>query len=261
MIALGHHLRDRSAQDRAWTALRRIEIQRNGTRREGRHRPGARSAHVCRHARHPAAARNPYYRRGWLEGPDEHVEPRERGGERCFRTPQHLSRGTAPNDPSAFDDHDVVGECDSVDEVVCDEHRAALPLGDQRPQQRAHLLCHIHIERSERFVEEQDVWLGREGACDRDTLRLSPRQLFRGTVGELGNTDRGEPSFGTGCHLFARQTRGLRPECDVARNAHVGEQTWLLSKQHHRPAMRWHKGFPVLQTAAVVVDRRVVGAS
>ena len=53
-----------------------------------------------------------------------------------------------------------------------------------------------HVEPCERFVEHQHVGLGRQRPGQRHALSLSPRELARHPVGEIGGADLAQPVRG-----------------------------------------------------------------
>ena len=98
----------------------------------------------------------------------DHLEPIARDAGSTFEQ-QHVRRQP----------HDVV-------DIVGDEHERNLQAAPQRIDFVLETPPDGAIDGGERFVEQQDVGLARERACQRDPLPLAARELVRTTIDVTG---------------------------------------------------------------------------
>ena len=80
---------------------------------------------------------------------------------------------------------DPVGHRLHHGEIVTDEEVGQTELRLEVRQQVQHLRLHRHVERRDRFVEDQDARVRRQRAGDADALRLPAGELVRIAVEEL----------------------------------------------------------------------------
>jgi hypothetical protein len=112
-----------------------------------------------------------------------------------------LGRGADLLDPAIAHDDDPVGHCHRLVLVVGDEHGRDPEALLQPAQFRLHALAQALVERSERFIEQQQHRFDDQCPGQPDPLLLAPGQLRRQPVavtGQLhqrrlraGNTHRG----------------------------------------------------------------------
>ena len=133
--------------------------------------------------------------------------------------------------PASSDD-DAVGERDDVEQVVRDEHRGPAVAHQHAAQHRAHRGGHADVEPGQRFVEQQHLGFGGQGAGQRDALGLPAGQLARFAVGQVGGLDLGEPALGRRPGRRRADRVPLRgAEADVGRHGQVGKQQGVLHEQ------------------------------
>jgi hypothetical protein len=92
-------------------------------------------------------------------------------------------------------------------EVVADEKVGQAELALEVGQQVQHLRLHRHVERRDRFVEDQDARVGGQRPGDADALRLPAGELVRVAVEELLAQVHGGEDLGD------RARRGRRRPC------------------------------------------------
>ena len=97
---------------------------------------------------------------------------------------------------------------------------------------------HRDVERRERFVEQQQLRVGRERSGDRDALRLPAGEL--GRAGGANSTASTSPSqcWAVLVRLGSRMPGCARAERDVVEHAEVREQQRLLGEQCDTPGVR-----------------------
>ena len=107
-----------------------------------------------------------------------------------------VGEGAGLDDVAVFEDDDAVGEGVGVDGVVGDEEADAVERGEVAAEVAADVAAGAGVEGGEGFVEEQQAWLGGEGAGQGDALRLSAGQGAWPVVGVVGQPDTFEPRHG-----------------------------------------------------------------
>ena len=88
------------------------------------------------------------------------------------RAPGDLPRLALLRDRPAFEHHDPVGQDEGVERVVRHEERRSTDVGEVLAQPRPDVEPRAGVERRQRLVEQQRERVRREGATERDPLRL-----------------------------------------------------------------------------------------
>src|SRR5437667_4449205 len=126
---------------------------------------------------------------------DEALQLRRIAGE--FR------RGRAVNDAAALEDQRVRGVREGDLDVLLDQDGRGALVFDHFPQRNDKLFNDDRRKALERLVEEEQFWIGHQGARDRQHLLLAARELVAHVDAALGEAreervDRGEaPAPGT----------------------------------------------------------------
>jgi hypothetical protein len=95
----------------------------------------------------------------------------------------------------------------------------------------------LRVERGERLVEEEDLRLDRERACERDALLLATRQLVRVPAAAILEVDEAQ-QLGDPAPSRPGRPRTLQAERDVRGDGHVREQRVRLEHHADVPAAR-----------------------
>src|SRR5690606_4765597 len=97
------------------------------------------------------------------------------------------------------------------------------------------------IQCCERLIEEQQLWLRREGAREGDALRLSAGQLAGPAAGKPFEIEAAQPGEGALRSFLARYTATAQPEHDVVENCEVRKQQVVLEHDADPPRFRRQK--------------------
>jgi hypothetical protein len=112
------------------------------------------------------------------------------------------------------------------------------------------------VERGERLVEQQQGRFGGERPGQRHPLGLPAGELARLAVGQVGQSDPGQPRDRGGVGLRPAGTSAARSEGDILRRREVREQQVVL--EHHpdrTPFGRYERAGPrIVETHAVEDD-------
>lgn len=107
----------------------------------------------------------------------------------------------------------------------------------ETPDLEPHLLAQDGIQIGEWLVEQENGWLGGQGAGQGDPLLLPPGQLGRIALGELGHVHH----FQHGSDLLADGLAGPPPEAQaeghVLEDRHVGPDGIALEHHAHPAAL------------------------
>jgi len=98
---------------------------------------------------------------------------------RMGRRAQDLGNRPALDEAAGIHDRHSVGDLGGDAEIMGDEDHPHAQLALQPAQQDQHLRLHGRIERSRRFVGEQQARVARQRHCDHRTLAQSTGQLVR----------------------------------------------------------------------------------
>ena len=94
------------------------------------------------------------------------------------------------------------------------------------------------VERGERFVEEQECGVRREGAGNGDPLCLASRELGGVTAGEVVGVDLAQPRVRDLAGPHSRRPRAARAERDILEHRQVREQERLLGQERDPAPVR-----------------------
>lgn len=118
------------------------------------------------------------------EAPSQRGEARTRGISRV-RGIDNLAIGEA----TVVQHEDAIGQSHGLIDVVRNEHNRRPVPRNELGNERLHLYALQRVERRERLIEEQQLWLAHEGPRQGSTLRLTTRQR-RGPIALTpGKTD------------------------------------------------------------------------
>src|SRR5699024_6412688 len=88
-------------------------------------------------------------------------------------------RGTGLDDPAVLHHDDLRTQVSDDAEVVGDEQEGQRIVVDEVGEQVEHLGAHGHVEGGDRFVGDEDLRSGQQGAGDGDPLPLTAGELVR----------------------------------------------------------------------------------
>src|SRR5215471_16851557 len=101
--------------------------------------------------------------------------PQEMVDEGCCRMIIHVLRRTNLLCPVLVHDHHTIRNLQGFFLIVCDEDTRDVHLVMQATQPAAQFFAHLCIERTERFIEQQHLWLYGERTGQSNTLTLAAR--------------------------------------------------------------------------------------
>ena len=163
--------------------------------------------------------------------------PHELQHEAGRRLTPHAFRRIGLFDVALAHHHHPVGNFHRLFLIVGDEHAGKFQLFMQLTQPAAQLFTHLRIQRAERFIQQQNLRLYRQGARQRHALFLTTGQLRRIAIrqvsqlhhlqqfGHFGFNRRGVGSFAARQH---GQAKG-----DVIEHRHMAEQRIVLEDEAH----------------------------
>ena len=168
--------------------------------------------------------------------------------------------------PAGFEDDHPVGQGIGVDGVVGDEQPDPVEGGQVTAEVAAHVAAGADVEGGQRFVEQQQPWLGGQGPGERDALGLTAGQGSRAVAGVVGEPDPLEPGRGVGAGLDLGDAAGAQTEGDVLQRGQVGEQQVVLEDDGDRSLLGDHEGVGgrfvedlAVELDAPLVDRQQPG--
>ena len=140
--------------------------------------------------------------------------------------------------------------------IVRHEYRrdadGALNLADRTPE----LLADLRVERTERLVEQQHARLVRQGACERDALLLTARELARQPLVVALERHEPEQLGAPAAALAAPHAARAQRELDVVGHGHVAEQRVVLEDEADLALPRADvRDVAAMQHDAAVIDR------
>ncbi len=178
--------------------------------------------------------------------------------ERRRRAVVDLRRRADLLDPPLVHHHHLVGHFQRLFLVMGNEDAGKTHFVVQMPQPTAQVLAHLGVEGAERFVQQQQPGLHRQGAGQGDALALAARQLAGVTAGQaaqLNQIEQGlDPLGDDGLAGTVGTLAHLEAEGDVLGNAHMAEQGIVL-KYEADPAITGSQpgGIDAIQTDTAAV--------
>ena len=173
---------------------------------------------------------------------DRHVDRVERadevGHEGRLGMLVDLSRAADLLDAPAVHHGDPIGHRERLFLVVRDVHERRAELRLDSFELELHLLTQLHIERTERLVEEERGGLIDECPRERDPLLLSARELSRLSTLEAFELDDSQYLEHAPAVLATRNALHLETEHDVVVDRHVREECVLLEDHVHGAPVR-----------------------
>ena len=157
----------------------------------------------------------------------------EAGNEARSRAVVHVFGCSDLLDPPAVHDHDAIGHGHRFNLVVGDVDRGVAILVVKTPDLEAHLAAQVGIAVGQRLVEQEDVWIGRKGARERDALLLPAGQLAGIAVRLLGEARRAQQGFRPRLALCRRHRLHLQAVSDVLAHGHVRPDSVALGDHAH----------------------------
>ena len=124
--------------------------------------------------------------------------------------------------------HAVSGRVGVV-EVVGDEDGSGPGLTEEGEGEAAQALAQLRVSVGKRFVEEEDLGFGGEGACEGDPLAFSPGKLGGVALVEVGKFD-GFEEFGDSFPA-PRAGESMQTVADVLCHREVGEEITPLGDE------------------------------
>ena len=143
------------------------------------------------------------------------------------RAPEHVGdRTDLPHPPPGQNGH-AIAEPDCLVAIVRDEHSRDAKPSDGGAHEPAERRPRRAVERGERLVQQEEPRPGREGARQRDALRLPARQLAGVAIGQVGRADQVEQLRGPRRAVGCRRA-GAHAVLDVGTGGEMREQGALL---------------------------------
>lgn len=115
---------------------------------------------------------------------------------------------------------------EGVGGIVGDEDGEHFLVGEPGFEAVEEVVAGLGVESGEGFVEEEEAWLGGEGAGEGDALCFSAGEVARGARGERGSSDEVEHG-GDAAVLLGKGQRG-ESIGDVGGDGEVREEGWML---------------------------------
>ena len=158
----------------------------------------------------------------------------ERGGEQAFRAQVNLARRADVGDFASTHHHDAVGDGHGFLLIVRHMHEGGTDAALDGFQLVLHGAAEFQIQRTERFVEQQDIGGDGEGAGKGHPLALAAGEFMRAAKGFAGQTYERQHSLGFGAAFGARDAAHPQAEANVIGERHVGEQGVVLKHRGGR---------------------------
>src|SRR4051794_7543707 len=95
-------------------------------------------------------------------------------------------------DAARVHDRDAIGHSDRLTLIVCDKDEGAASRAMKPSQFLLHLQSKLEIERAQRLVEQEHLWIVHERPGHSDTLPLPARELVNLAVTVAGEPDERE---------------------------------------------------------------------
>ncbi len=149
----------------------------------------------------------------------------------------HVADAPRLGHPARFDHDQAIGEGRGVDRIVRDHDPDPRELREVPAELAADLDARARVERGEWFIEKEKARVGREGASERDTLRLTAREREWLGARVLAEPHPFEPAVGELSRLAAGNTTIAQPERDVVPGAEVGEEQVVLEDDADRAVL------------------------
>src|SRR5262245_23723126 len=136
-----------------------------------------------------------------------------------FAWPRELDRDRFQDSPRPRTHHQhAIGEVDRLRQAVGDKEYGLAGLFPDVEEVVAHAGARLFVERRERLVHQDQAWVLREPARDRNALAHATGQLVRIVVGEFAETHEVEQRSAT------PPPRGAFDAAQIERKLHVGER-------------------------------------
>ena len=157
------------------------------------------------------------------------------------------------SDPPNVHHGDAIGQRVGVHWIVGDHDSDPVERLQVPAQITAHVAACAGIERSQRLVEQEQMWFGRQRTSEGDTLRLTTRESSRRVGGVIGESDTSQPFGGVPPRLGSRGAPGPQAEGDVLERRKVSEQQIVLEHDADRTLLGRHE-----DARHRIVDERTV---
>ena len=180
----------------------------------------------------------------------EEVHPNEVSDVARPRPFRDLLRTTGLGDPAVLQDDETLGQRDRFHRVVRHEEADAVVAVELAAQLTARLQTRARVEGGQRFVEQEQARLRREGPDQGDPLRLAAGQLVRLAPPVFAEPHPIEPLGGPGPGFAFRHATAAQPEGHVLEGGEVREEEVVLEDDPHRAGF----GRDVLAGCRVVED-------
>ena len=163
--------------------------------------------------------------------PSEEVGAGEGRDERVGGRRDEVGRGAGLPQLSVDQHADAPRKSSRVLEVVRDEQRRDLELGEELLQLGPHLDLRVRVESRERLVEQQDLGIPRERAGERDALPFTAGEAARTGVLQVPDPEAVE--------VLVRRV----PACvlDVLADGEVRKERVVLEDETDPTVLRWHE--------------------
>ena len=141
-------------------------------------------------------------------------------------------------DATGVHHRDPVGHGERLILVVRHEHGGDPEVLQQAAEFDLHRLAQVPVERAERFVEQENVRLDRQGAGQGDALLLAARKRRHGAIPERPHLHEIERPRDLRRDRVPGQAPALQAEADVARDRQMREQRVVLEDDADVALMR-----------------------
>ena len=179
-------------------------------------------------------------------------------GGRQVKSRQGFAQFALGDGPSLFQQHHVIGQPRHFVRRVADVEHRDIQLVMQAFQVGQDLALALEVERSQRFVHQQQARAGQQRAGDADTLALAAGKTIRHALQQMVDAQQFHRLLQ---HYTALRCRhSAHAEFQITSHRQVGEQVGVLEHISDGATVRWHEQVLRVVLPVFAVDAQLAAA-